>query len=176
MSVYSLKAVREYSETFGDTYTLLLIIADGVDALVGYNRGRSVAQLARAAHFYNWDATPTQVNSGRVRAHRHLHLLIYSYGELIVYSGGGSRKNRNQYVIPILPGEEDYDPQPCYEPEKPRDERDHECNGIHTPLTVNRELLAMSKADSNKRAYYERQPAQRPFYKRPKTGKTRGGA
>lgn len=150
MSVYSIAAVRDYAESSGAAYTLLLIIADGVDATYGANRSNSVADLARQAHFHAWNADEKVIANACRRVRRIIGQLIEA-GELIVFTGGGRRTNRNEYVIPFLPGEAGYDAREC-------DATDHDCNHYHTSLSVNRELIATETRNRRKQEHYQEHP------------------
>lgn len=154
MSVYSITAVRLYSEMRGDAYILQLMIADGTDATYGYNRGHSVPDLASACHFHEWDATPKERENARRRTIRLLNKLVAD-GELIIFPGGGARR-KSEYVIPILAAEPGYAEQAC--PEFGQHDASHFCNGRHTSLLVNREQIAVEERNRRKQDHYAANP------------------
>ena len=144
MSMYAIMAVREYSQTSGAEYALMLVIADGVDSSVGLMRGRDVYELARMAHLCHYDSTEAQIRNARRRCQRMITSLL-KRGELIVVTGGHRAKNR--YIVPILPGEPAYAPEPCTD-------MTHDCNRYHTSLDVSREQEAIKLADGRMRREY----------------------
>lgn len=141
MSMRALQAVMDYSEQNGVEYTVLLMIADGVDSKTEGMHGRTVLDIAWKAHLMPWNATSNQIENGKRRCRRILTHLV-SAGELVIETGGNRERKKSVYHIPILPAEPGYNPEPCSD--------DHDCNRSHTSLDISREEEARAVAQGNR--------------------------
>ena len=136
MSNYAITATKHYSQAKGSARLLQMMIADALNdnTDVAIRDAKLLAEECYTA----------------VQVVRRLIMRQIAAGELIgvmANTGGGKWY---QFAIPIYPGEEGYDPQPC-------EGADHVCNGMHTPLSISRERLYRDKA---REARKHHQPAR----------------
>jgi hypothetical protein len=136
MSVEAITAALYCSESKAGAKLVLVAIADGIgrgtDCWYAY-----VDEIAEVAS-YSRRFTTSQITR------------LVNAGELVVEPVGGKRCN---YYIPLLPGEEGYEPQECNEK--------HFCSRWHTPLAIGRTATARK----NRRA---RQQAAKKFQRPPR--------
>lgn len=144
MSFDAFKAVRDSSSHKGAALLLMICIADRISQ--DTDKGHVVVgKLAR----------DTRMTERYVQ--KLLGKLIAS-GELVIEPIPG---RTSYYYIPLLPGEPGYNPQPC-------DDKSHDCNGMHTPLNVNRADSDRAERARRKKAQQEAQrvnpssPPQKP--------------